>query len=116
MGYGIPKPQLPTPPTSTGPWQAPSTPSSMIRKLEASNVSGRFGHQQRKSYMRPTPPPADPPTQPPPRNAPNKPSSINCTARTAAAATATSAAGNRALESGNRARNAEYGRTKEVLS
>merc|ERR1711967_161869 len=79
MGYGIPKPQLPTPPTSTGPWQAPSTPSSMIRKLEASNVSGRFGHQQRKSYMRPSPPPADPPTQPPPRNAPNKPSSINTT-------------------------------------
>jgi len=44
------------PPISIGPWQAPSTLSSMIQKLEASNVSGRFGHQQRKSYKPPTPP------------------------------------------------------------
>ena len=52
---GILKPQPPIPPISIGPWQAPSTLWSMIQKLEASNVSGRFGHQQRKSYMPPTP-------------------------------------------------------------
>ena len=51
MAYGIPKPQLPTRQTSIGLWQEPSTLSSTIWELEASDASGRFGHQRQKSYL-----------------------------------------------------------------
>ena len=56
MAYGIPKPPLPTRRTSIGPWQEPSTLSSTIWELEASDASGRFGHQRQKSYLPPTAP------------------------------------------------------------